>query len=91
LSDTLESKIVVTRKEHQCWGCARKIPKGLKMRVLKLAEDGKVVSSYWCETCQLYWNRHCNNDDEISCGELRDENRKGWEAVRDEIEGVLVK
>jgi hypothetical protein len=90
LEDTIENKSVITRKEHQCWGCARKMPKATKMRVIKVADSGRVTSSYWCETCNAYWAKHCDHDDEISCGELRDEDRKGWEAIRELVEGVLI-
>jgi hypothetical protein len=54
MSDVLLNKIVKTRKEHSCWGCKRKFPKGTMMNLIKNAGEGIVFNSYWCEICDKY-------------------------------------
>lgn len=55
MSTILAQKIVTTRKEHSCWGCALTYPPGTKMNAVTTA-DGGVETVYWCPTCQEYWD-----------------------------------
>ena len=86
--DILDQRIVTTRKEHCCTGCARKFPKGSTLQAVKCAEFGNVSTAYWCPTCQSYWNKYMEYGDSIACGELKSEDPEGWEKVRQEVEGV---
>jgi uncharacterized protein with PIN domain len=86
----ISSKSVVTRKEHDCWGCARKMPKGSKMEAVNEADNGTISTFYWCEVCQSYWDKHMEQGDEVGFGELSSEDREGWEEVRKTIETVQV-
>ncbi len=48
----LRQKEVKTRKEHNCFGCTKVLPKGSV--VLNLAEEdggGGVNCSWWCSVC----------------------------------------
>ena len=51
MADQLLNKIVTTVKEHKCCGCARSFPAGSKMRYTKEADEGRIVSAHWCDTC----------------------------------------
>ncbi|MFC5528415.1 hypothetical protein [Cohnella yongneupensis] len=85
MSDTLRNKVVITRKEHACFGCAIKYPAGTSMHAVTTADGGKIETTYWCDTCQTYWERNMTTGDEISFGELRTEDREGWEAINKEV------
>lgn len=50
--DLLRENKVVTRKEHRCFGCGRKFPKGSKMLFSVYADCGTAYNSYLCETCE---------------------------------------
>lgn len=78
----IKQKMVLTRKEHFCHGCARKLPKGTKMEVITSAESGSIYSDYWCEVCTAYWNKHMNNGDEIGFGELISEDPSRWKKIQ---------
>lgn len=84
--DILKQKIVTTRKDHHCFGCARKVFKGSKMQAITNVDGGDISTNYWCQTCQEYWNRHMQYEDLIGYGELKSEDEEGWEKVRQEIE-----
>lgn len=81
----ISSKIVKTRKEHTCFGCGRKMSKGSKMNVVTSKVDD-ISTDYWCETCQAYWNKYMRYSDEIGFGELKSEDKDGWEKVRRNVE-----
>lgn len=49
--DVIGSRNVSTRKEHICWGCSRKFPAGMKMRVVTCADAGRISTAYWCKSC----------------------------------------
>ncbi len=84
--DILVSKDVITKKEHNCWGCGRKFPKGSKLTFVKGVDSGEFASAYWCQTCNEYWNRNMSYDDEIGYGELKSEDFRVWEIIRKEVE-----
>ena len=84
--DILESKDVITKKEHNCFGCGRKFSKGSKLNFTKSVDGGEFSSAYWCKTCQEYWERNMKYCDEIGYGELKSEDFEGWEIIRKEIE-----
>lgn len=86
--DILDAKIVTTRKEHHCYGCARKFPKGSRLQVVTSVDGGEIGSAYWCPTCQAYWQKHMEYGDLIAYGELKQEDSEGWEEVRKEVEEV---
>jgi len=49
---TLSSKIVKTRKQHQCFYCIRNFPKKTKMMSCTFVDNGKISTNYQCKTCQ---------------------------------------
>lgn len=73
MSDTLESKEVITNKSHNCWGCTQKFSPKTKMRCVKSVDNGVFTTSYWCATCQMIMDRDFRFDDEFEYGELRNE------------------
>lgn len=81
---------VKTRKEQCCHGCARKFEKGTKLDTVVSTDAGEIYTTYWCDTCQSYWSKHMEYDDEISYGELKSEDPTGWEEVRLTVEGVAL-
>lgn len=82
----LAYKRVKTRKEHHCFGCGRKFEAGSTLTMNKSVDDGEFSQTYWCQTCQTYWDKHMENGDEISFGELRSEDIEGWEKIRCSVE-----
>lgn len=87
MSTFLEDKKVKIRKEHHCWGCARKFEKGNELHFLKSVGDGGFLSTYWCKTCDEYWNKFMESDEEIGFGDFRHEDKERWEELRKSIEG----
>ena len=47
----ISSKLLKTRKAHQCWGCTKEFPTG-SMLWCCVSKDGEIIRTYWCETCQ---------------------------------------
>lgn len=84
--DVLQDKVVKTKKEHRCSGCARKFPKGTALKCVKVADEGRIYTDYWCPVCMEYWKRYMNSDDQIGYGDLKSEDNEGWESVRKEVE-----
>jgi len=64
--DILLSKIVKTRKTHNCWGCMRKFDKGEEMLLVTGVDGGFINSVHWCKVCQEFSDTLPN--DEISEG-----------------------
>jgi len=85
--DILENKDVKTNKEHCCFGCSRKFPKGTVLNYNKTVDGGVISSAYWCKTCMEYWKRYMENGDEIGYGDLKYEDTENWEQLKKEIEG----
>lgn len=87
----IKQNSVKTRKEHYCFGCARKMPKGSKMESITSVDGGDISTVYWCDVCHEYWNEHMSYGDEIGYGELRGEDREGWELIQKKVEAQLDK
>ena len=51
MSDTLDHRLVTTRKAHQCHGCTRLIAANSQMYRWAVAQEGTVHSGYTCVTC----------------------------------------
>ena len=51
MSYIITSKEVITRKEHKCFGCARKFPRNTKM-LRETVKDDEIFTAYLCSTCQ---------------------------------------
>lgn len=84
----ISQKTVNTRKEHQCFGCGRKMDKGTKMEAITSTDGGSISTDYWCKVCQSYWETHMSDGDEIGYGELRSEDREGWERIQKSVESL---
>lgn len=70
----ISDKLVYTRKEHSCWGCGIKFPPKSNMVVMNEARDGRLVSTYWCETCNDFMKQpDFDIEDGIFKGELASE------------------
>ena len=83
----ISEKKVKTRKEHVCWGCARKIPKGSLMTVVVSAEDAKIDRVYWCMVCKEYGMKYWPDDEEpVTFGVFRIDGGYEWEEIRKLIE-----
>ena len=83
----ISSVSVETRKEHFCWGCARKFPKGSQLERITSSDGSEINSSYWCATCSQYWREHMSSGETIDFGDLRDNGRDAeWEKIRKEME-----
>ena len=81
----ISEKIVITRKPHKCWGCGREFPKGSKLQALNNVDGGEICTTYWCNTCQDFWSKFMQDDDEgINMGDLKQDER--WEPLRAEME-----
>lgn len=66
-------RVKKTRKEHECWGCARSIPAGSEMESATHAYNGKLHQVYWCETCLSIMDEWGPDEREDGCakGELK--------------------
>jgi len=84
--DILKHNIVKTRKDHRCWGCARKFEKGTKMDSITSVDGGEISTDYWCSTCVKYWNEKMQDGEVISLGDLRYEDPEIWEEIKIEVE-----
>ena len=56
--DILENKKVKTRKDHLCFACHRKFPKGTEMSRQVNVSYGEIYQVYWCETCDEILQNH---------------------------------
>jgi len=88
MSTYLSWKEVITRKAHECFGCDKKYPKGMKMVRAANADEGTVDTIYWCETCLEYINKNFYSGQETGQGEVFQNDPEGWEEIRKELEGV---
>ena len=71
MADTIGRKIVTTKKQHICFGCGRKFPKGTKMERSCIV-DGTAWTCYLCPTCiEITSLMHLGDD--FGYGELREE------------------
>ena len=83
----LDSRTVVTRKAHRCWGCGRRFQAGSSLRRVRSVEDGQFLTVYWCPVCsEVLAQPSYHYDDEFGFGELREEDPE-WEAIRERMEG----
>jgi hypothetical protein len=57
----ISSNRVWTRKEHSCWACGLKLPKGSDMHSTVWVDGGDITRSYWCLPCNAFLNE--NNQD----------------------------
>lgn len=48
----IKSKEVKIRKSHKCWGCGRLFHIGTLMESNTSTDNGKIFTTYLCETCQ---------------------------------------
>ena len=67
MSYIISHKEIITRKEHKCFGCARKFPRNTKM-LREAVKDDIVFTAYICQTCQEVMNER--SGDEFSEGDL---------------------
>lgn len=83
-----ENKQVKTKKPHQCHGCAETYPAGSTMQYNVQVDQGEILASYWCETCEAVlssWeNWQYDSGDGLGFGELKAED-ESWEGVHNEI------
>lgn len=47
----IKDRVVRTRKPHRCWGCTMLLPAGSRVLAVVSAEDGRISTAYWCDTC----------------------------------------
>ena len=82
MTDVLKNKLIKTRKPHNCQGCARKLPAGAFMEVVEEVDSGTFYRTYWCDICRIYFILYCEYDEEISFGELKDQDPEEWQRIR---------
>jgi hypothetical protein len=92
MSEILSEKHVKTRKEHVCWGCAEKYPKGEYMwRLTHVDSNNTIYNTYLCEVCEEYEDRYLDFfdlQDGYCQGALKQNDFKGWEELRNELMGA---
>ena len=49
---------VKTRKEHRCFACLKKFPKGTTMEVATSLDGGSIHDSYVCAECEVFLKEH---------------------------------
>lgn len=82
----IDSKKVVTRKPHKCWGCCREFPKGSELLRVTGTDGGEIASVYWCKVCDAIFQEFGIGDTGVTEGEIRDGDPESWEADRKRIE-----
>lgn len=73
MATVLDTKMVITKKPHKCWGCGGIIPKGRNVSRQSQADEGRVFSVYTCEICDMFINHPDFDSDDleyIAAGEL---------------------
>ena len=58
--NTLSTKIMTSRKPHNCDACGRVFPKNTKMEVSAIATDGEIYNWRTCQTCTELINKFGN-------------------------------
>jgi hypothetical protein len=81
MTDTLSQGEVKNRKEQRCFGCGNNFSAGTKLEKITTADSGIITTTYWCDTCRIYWTEHMRWDDLIMAGELRDNDKEEWERI----------
>lgn len=72
MSEIISHKYVKTRKPHNCFGCARKFPKGSILKREAVADGGVVFTAYMCPDCEDYLHSKDYDGDEFCYGDLRE-------------------
>lgn len=81
--ETINSHMVITRKSHKCWGCAREFPKGSKLDRVTNVESGELTTVYFCPVC-TEWFTETQDDEGVEFGSLcHDED---WIRIKRELE-----
>ena len=81
---TLREGLVKVRRNHDCFGCYAKIPKGTKADIQVRAYDGKLFTLYLCKKCKEKHLKMCP-EDEFSAGDLMDYERFPEEVISAKI------
>ena len=69
----IKEKIVVTKKDHKCYGCGRTFPKGTDMNSASCKINNMVVRKYFCEGCHHIMTINNLTIDKFWYGELINE------------------
>lgn len=70
MSEQLSSKIVKTRKPHQCFGCLIEIKAGSKAEYTTCKDGGELYSAYWCMNCVEFLNEIHDSGEEVYEGSV---------------------
>jgi len=49
--EVIKTKKVKIRKNHNCWGCTKKLERGSEVDITVTAESGRISTAYWCNVC----------------------------------------
>lgn len=55
MGNHISSKMVLTRKNRECFTCCRDFPKGSKMLASTNVDEGQIYTLYVCETCDALY------------------------------------
>jgi len=78
----LRSKVVKTRKNHECFGCCRIMPKGSYLRYSVGVDGGDIQACYVCKVCdEIFKDWH---DDCFFRGDMMDD-PEAWEEARKKV------
>lgn len=84
----IADKYVIIRAPHQCWGCADVHQPGTRMNRVTWVESGQISSSYWCDTCERYWqDGYYDVGEGIDFGSLLQEDPESWLETDKEVHG----
>lgn len=62
MSENIRTKVVFTRKEHLCFLCVRKFPKGTKMNTWTCTGDDGIYTLHSCSTCEEIIKKEPSDD-----------------------------
>ena len=76
---------VKTRKEHNCYGCGRKFPKGNLMNASRCKINTNFGTKYFCMACHQVMLNKNKNIDSFYYGELLVDTLKYEKSVKGEL------
>jgi len=80
------TKGVKTRKDHNCFGCRKVIPKGTVLNDSVCTDDGQIYHVRLCEVCEHLAEQFQQNGDEWYQGDLAEQ--PYWNEAKKEIEKI---
>ena len=90
MSKLLSWKTVKTKKDYKCWGCCKKYSAGTEMIRASYTDSGTAYTIYWCKICEEYMRKYSKYEDGYGQGEIYENDKETWEAIKMELKGLNI-